>query len=253
MYLCAPSGYTLVHACPWMSALTPHSQTCCPHGCGQDTTTGMWSVPANISVHSKCVPVLPFAHPSGQQTHLCLFLPAQSELNPGNTLLTGMSTPLPCTHCSQFSLLSCRSARKRLDARVSSSRSSSCRCNSRMAERMRRRSARSAVTSNCGVGGLVILAAGSRGRAPAAHSSACGTMNGLSPLPLPSAHHVPACPPTQSLRGRPSSCRQGFWIVHCGSQSGQPPSANLCQVPNAKPGTPSFDLAPASLSPLSNL
>lgn len=60
--------------------------------------------------------------------------------------------PPGCTHRSQFSLLSCRwlprSGRKRLDASASSSLSSSCRCSSLMAERMRRRSARSSVASS---------------------------------------------------------------------------------------------------------
>ena len=160
-------------------------------------------MPINIPVYSICLPILPFAHPHGQRTHLCSCLPAQHKPSPGTYSSHLHDHPSLATHCSQFSLLSCRSARKRLDARASSSRCSSCRCNSRMAERMRRRSARSAVTSNCGAGGgegQIILAARGGGRAPAAHSLAWATMSGLSPLSLPHVCHEPALPPTQGLR-----------------------------------------------------
>lgn len=164
--------------------------------------TGEWSMPINIPVYSICLPILPFACP--QQTHRCSCLPTQHKLNPGNTPCPPPPDhPSLATHCSQFSLLSCRSARKRLDARASSSRCSSCRCNSRMAERMRRRSARSAVTSNCGAGGgekQITSAARGGGRAPAAHSLAWATMSGLSPLSLPHVCHKPALPPIQGLR-----------------------------------------------------
>lgn len=133
-----------------------HAGTRTPRDLSTNTTRvwpGTWPTPANIPVcYSKCVPMLPCAHPDGQQTPGS-GLPAQHALSPGTSSPACMSTPPTDTHCSQFSLLSCRSARKRLDARASSSRSSSCLCSSRMAERMRRRSARSAVTSNCGTGG----------------------------------------------------------------------------------------------------
>lgn len=166
-------------------------------------------MPVNAPVYYKCVPVLPFAHPDGQQT-------------PGFACTTGAELwhvlphqhvqphPHPTTHCSQFSLLSCRSARKRLDARASSSRSNSCRCNSRMAERMRRRSARSAVTSNYGAGrgeGQVILAAGAEGwhQLPTARPGHNECSVSTPSVPSPSR----ACPPTQTWsRGRETQTTQ---------------------------------------------
>lgn len=126
-------AYVYVYIC--VRIYTGTNATCDPHCIA---TVGTWSLPTQVPVPSS-------AH--RQQTHLpphglILSIPALEK-----------PSPRSATHCSQFSLLSCRSARNRLDARASSSRSSSCRCSSRMAERIRRRSARSAVTSSCKAGG----------------------------------------------------------------------------------------------------
>lgn len=156
------------------------------------------------------------------------------------------------THCSQFSLLSCRSARKRLDARASSPRSSSCRCSSRMAERIRRRSARSAVTSSCNVGGSEGWAFCQGQRTGTNCPQFCQGHNGwlvssLSTLSLPRA-----CLPLRIFRGdlahdtkdpeKPTvQCGVETTFCECTACSHRP-------KPGAKqPGTPLWDLTSALL------
>lgn len=119
--------------------------------CEQSPLVGHWQIQAAGPTRSKAAlclaaPTLMFTQicPSHSGARYCSpHLPGQRQ---------GMTSAPNRTHCGQFSLLSCRwllrSGRKRLDANVSSSRSNSCRCSSRIAERMRRRSARSSVASS---------------------------------------------------------------------------------------------------------